>query len=242
MSVRRLLLLLVALGASIGALVLVADMWLLPWIVHQQSEILVPDVVGLDRARAESALAEVGLVLVVGDEAFREGTPAGVVLEQLPASMDAVRRGRPVRVVVSRGETLVEVPDLAALSLRQTELALRSAGLVTGRVARALDPAGTLGVIGQRPHAGELVPRGTAVDLLLREGHERAWHRMPDLRGASLARVRDQLERAGFEVRRVTYERDREALPGTVLGQLPAPGARIPAGGSIELVASSRGR
>jgi len=108
-------------------------------------------------------------------------------------------------------------------------------------VARSFDPDGSLGVVAQRPHAGTDVQRESAVSILVREGHERSWHRMPNLVGNPLGRVREELGRAGFDIRRVTYRSDAGQLPGTVLDQWPPAGSRIPTGGSIELVAASRG-
>jgi len=111
---------------------------------------------------------------------------------------------------------------------------------VLGRVARAYDPRGGLGVVAQRPHPGTEVVEGDPVELLVREALERPHHRMPVVVGRNLARVRDELSRAGFELRRVTYRADADAFPGTILDQWPPAGFRVPAGGSIELVASSR--
>ena len=241
MTLGRLILLLVALGIGAVLLVGVADLWLLPWLVHQQSEVLVPELVGRTLEEAEADLERVGLRLLPGEEVHDEGTVPGTVLEQDPPPLRSVRRGRPVTVVVSAGEPTVRVPDLVGLSQRQAELALGREGLRLGRVARSYDPGGAIGVVAQRPHAGTELRRGSLVTVLVREGHERTWHRMPDLVGSSMVRVREELARAGFEIRRVTFRADGDELPGTVLDQWPPAGSRIPTGGSIELVAASRG-
>ena len=240
MSVRRFLALLVAIAVGLGTLVLIADVWLLPWIIHQQNEVLVPDLVGLSREEAERKLTDLRLRVTVGEEVFDESLPPGAVLEQSPSALTPVRNGRPVRLVLSKGEALSRVPDLTGLSLRQCELSLMREGLSVGRVSRPYDPTGRIGVVSQRPHAGQEVRRGEGVSLLLREGHQGVYHRMPRLVGQNLNRVREGLARAGFDIKRVTYRADRE-LPGTILDQWPPPGARISAGGSVELVAASRG-
>jgi serine/threonine-protein kinase len=237
---RLLLTLLLVVVVGVG-LVGVADLWLLPWIVHQQTEVLVPDLAGRSLETAEEDLADLGLRMITGEEVFDPGAAPGTVLEQHPPALRAVRRGRPVTVVVAAGEPLARVPDLVGLSQRQCEIELGRLGLRLGRVARTFDPDGPLGVVAQRPHAGSEVQRGTAVSVLVREGHERSWHRMPNLVGNPLGRVREELGRAGFDIRRVTYRSDADQLPGTVLDQWPPAGSRIPTGGSIELVAASRG-
>lgn len=241
MTLGRFLGLLVAIALIGGALVVVADVWIMPWIIHQQVEVLVPDLAGLTVEEAESKLDSLGLRALQGDEVFEPGTAPGIVLEQFPPALRPVRRGRPVTLVVAAGEPLTRVPDLVGLSQRQSEIELGRLGLKLGRVARTFDPRGALGVVSQRPPAGTELARGEAVTILVREGHERTWHRMPNLVGNPLGRVREELARAGFDIRRVTYRSEPDQLPGTVLDQWPPAGSRIPTGGSIELVAASRG-
>ena len=223
------------------ALVGVADLWLLPWIIHQQTEVLVPDLSGASQDEAAARLDDLGLRMIEGEEVFDPDATPGTVLEQFPPALRAVRRGRPVQVVLAAGEPLARVPDLIGLSQRQCEIELGRVDLRLGRVARTFDPGGPLGVVAQRPHPGTEMARDGEVAILVREGHERTWHRMPDLVGNPLGRVREELARAGFDIRRVTYQSDVEQLPGTVLDQWPPAGSRIPQGGSIELVAASRG-
>jgi serine/threonine-protein kinase len=238
MTLGRLLFLILAVVALGGATVVASDLWLMPWLIHQQVEVLVPDLVGEDQEKAAEDLERIGLRMLAAEEVFDDTVPAGTVLEQDPLPLRPVRRGRPVRVVLSAGAPLTRIPDLTGLSLRQAEIALGRAGLRLGRVARSYDPGGALGVVAQRPHPGRESQRGEGVNLLVREGIERNYHCMPDLTGRPINRVRQDLARAGFDIRRVTYRSEAGTLPGTVLDQWPASGVRIPTGGSIELVAS----
>lgn len=240
MSLGRLLVLIGLTVAVFGTGVLLADMYLMPWIIHRQSEVLVPTLVGENLEGAERAAERVGLTVVVGEELFDDDLPAGTVLEQHPDPLVSVRQGRPVRVTLSKGEELVVVPDLTGMSLRQSELSLSRLGLKLGRIARSYDPGGVLGVVAQRPQMGAELLSGSQVSVLVREGHDRTHHLMPELIGRSLTRVSDELRRAGFELRRVTYRSDGDAFPGTILDQWPPAGFRVPTGGGIELVAASR--
>jgi serine/threonine-protein kinase len=222
-----------------GGLVVAADVWILPWLVHHQSEVLVPDVVGLSQEDAQQKLHEVGLKLLVHDEVFDLESTPGTVVEQNPAALRSVRRGRAIGVMISKGEALIPVPDLTGLSQRQSELSLLREGLRLGHVARSYDPRGELGVVSQRPHPGREVLRDTPVDLLVREGLERPEYRMPRLVGMDLTEVRSRLDRDGFEIRRVSTRKSTDQRPGTIVDQWPPAGSRIPQGASIELVAAS---
>jgi serine/threonine-protein kinase len=241
MTLGRLLAWILGLGAVFAGGVVLADLYLLPKIVHYQKEILVPGVTGLSIDEARAELAKLGLEMEVGEEIHSEGQPPGQVLEQFPPEMRTIRRGRPVRVVVSKGEALAHVPDLSGMSVRQSELTLLREGLKVGSIARCYDPQGELGVVAQRPYPGLEVQRGTAVTMLVREGHERIYHIVPDLRGRNLVRVREELKTAGFKVGTEKYRREPDAFPGIILEQWPPAGSSLPQGGSIDLVASSRG-
>jgi beta-lactam-binding protein with PASTA domain len=233
------LLLLAALAFGLG--VVLAHVWVLPRLIHRQQVVIVPDLTGqqVDVARSEAARLGFGLEIV--EEAPRGDTPAGVVLEQQPRPLRSMRKGRPIRVTVSKGESLGQAPDLSSMTLRQVEITLLRESLVLGIVARTFDPKGRLGVVAQFPRAGTPVARGAVVDVLLREGIEAVDFMVPTLVGRNLQSVQRELERAGFKVRRATFRRDRGALPGTVLEQWPQAGSRVHLGESFELVAASSG-
>jgi beta-lactam-binding protein with PASTA domain len=67
----------------------------------------------------------------------------------------------------------VTVPDVKGKSLKEAELILKNAGVVTGNIS--FQPMPDLlpnTVVDQFPRAGELVPRGQAIDLFVVQGAE----------------------------------------------------------------------
>ena len=240
MSVGRFLIVTALLAIALLAGAAVTHTAVIPWIIHRQEAILVPEFAGMTLAQAEAEARRVGLSVEVGDEVFQDSSPPGTVLGQMPGPLRSVRSGRRVRLVISKGEALARVPDLLGMSLRQSEITLLREKLELGRVSRSYDPWGGLGICAQRPHPGTQISRGSRVDLVRREDNERLHYRVPSLTGRSLVKVREELAVAGFELRRLTYRRDSEVFPGTILEQWPLAGSRIPQGGSLELVASTR--
>ena len=194
---------------------------------------------GLDAEAATDEAKSVGLRIVVGEEVFDEDAPPGTVLEQYPSPLRSVRRGREIRLVLSKGEAMVRVPDLSGLTQRQSELQLLRDGLRVGRVSRSYDPRGRSGVVSQRPHPGTEVLQDHRVDIMVRVGNERPFFRMPRFVGLSLGEARRRLDESGFEIRRVTSRAAPDVTPGQVLDQWPPAGSRIARGASVELVASS---
>jgi serine/threonine-protein kinase len=236
---RFFLTLLLIVVAIFGGIVL-ANSTFLPWLVHRQKAVLVPELKGLPLVQAKAQARRLGLRIEVGDEVYQDETPPGIVLEQAPRGMRSVRKGRAIRLVVSKGEAYARVPDLLGMSLRQCEISLLRENLKVGRVARSYDPVGRTGIAAQRPQPGAQVPRATPVDVLLREEREPQYYRVPSFVGRSLVKVRAELSAAGFELRRITYAADAGSFPGTILKQWPLAGSRIVGGGSIELVASKQ--
>jgi beta-lactam-binding protein with PASTA domain len=131
----------------------------------------VPDVVGMTREAADSALAAADLRTGTVTEQFSETVPAGTVISQNPAAGTRVRRGSAVDLAVSKGPERVSVPDVVGMTEAAAEAALTTARLTVGNVTQEYHetvPAGT--VISQNPAAGTSVAPGTAVDLVVSQG------------------------------------------------------------------------
>ena len=152
MTLGRFLAVVALLGVALVVGGLLAHSTVIPWLVHRQEAVLVPEFTGLTIEEAEAEARRVGLVVEVGDEVFQATAKPGTVLEQMPGPFKSVRRGRAVRLIVSKGEALARVPDLLGMSLRQSEITLLRENLQVGTVSRSYDPRGSLGIAAQRPH------------------------------------------------------------------------------------------
>ncbi len=94
--------------------------------------------------------------------------PVGGVATQSPAAGESLPKGSSVTVAISKGPDVVAMPNLATLTnLDAVRTAITNAGLtvgnVTGRV-RGAPIAATVG--GQVVAAGQLIPRGSIVDIV----------------------------------------------------------------------------
>ncbi len=87
----------------------------------------------------------------------------------------------------------VTVPTVHG-TLTAAERALRSAGLAVGEVSEALSPKREGTVLAQAPDAGQVVPRGTRVDLRVASGS----NAVPVTSGLTAAAAVAVLESAGF--------------------------------------------
>lgn len=209
----------------------------MPRLVHTEREVKVPDLSNLTVDQAERALTTLGLTLSRSGERYDTAVPRGFVIGQDPPPGTPVRGRRRVAVLVSLGEEFGTVPELSGESLRGARLLLERAGLEVGAMVYA--PSDQMGeglIAGSDPSPDRVVPRGTAVALLLSTGPPSELFVMPDLVGREIGGVRRQLEALGFNV--VTPP----SMPGigTIVSQDPPAGARIARRATILISATGR--
>ncbi len=202
----------------------------------RSTQVTVPNVCGASRQDAERLAAASGLVIDVAQERHDAQLPSGKILQQEPPAGSSVRKGRKIKVVLSLGGEVLEVPDLVGRADRQMMIELQRDGFVGGDEAVipfAQAPAGT--VLAQVPPPGSLAVPGMRIHRLVSGGPARALWVMPDLTGRPLAKVEAWLATCGFRkgtVRRVDAS-DRAA--GTVVGQFPAEGYPVSARDAVDL-------
>ncbi len=207
--------------------------------------IAVPELVGLTESEARSRLADAGLELRVddGDRRFDDQVPEGRILQQDPVQGSVVKQGTAVEAVVSLGQELVEVPDLAGQALQAAQVTLHAAGLGLGRTAGVFSATGAAGtVVDQSPRPGAKVGRAQAVNLFLcLEGRAETFV-MPDLVYRRFDVVRSFFEGRGFRFGSVKFESYEGISPGVVLRQYPPPGHPLRLQDVISLVVSTPDR
>lgn len=126
----------------------------------------VPQLAGLSREQAEQVLRATGMEPVV--EELNDMSRAGLVVGTVPAAGSTVPVPASVRLQVSLGPPLVEVPDLVGAQEVDLPAILTPADLRLGEVVRELrlmDPEGQ--VMAQQPAAGDSVPAGSEVDVVV---------------------------------------------------------------------------
>jgi len=122
--------------------------------------VAVPDVHGQAFAQAQQALAAVQLTAVEDDE-FNDTVPKGQVAGTDPGANAQAPIGSQVKVTVSKGPDLVQVPPVRGLSVDAATAQIKAAGLTVGGVVG--DPTATVYV--SNPPSGSMVKRGSAVKL-----------------------------------------------------------------------------
>jgi serine/threonine-protein kinase len=123
--------------------------------------VAVADWVGKPADEATTALRNSGLK-VTTTEAFDDQVPKGSVVSQDPGAGTAFK-GDPVKLVVSKGPELVEVPRVVGMSAGKARAKLEAAGFTVKVTSVFGNDGGT--VIAQRPSAGTRVKPGSTVTI-----------------------------------------------------------------------------
>ena len=203
------------LGVVLG--VAVFDRIIMPFAVRHGTDRTVPDLRGraIDVARRD--LAANGLSVGRVDATADAERLPGTVVEQDPTPGSRVRVGRRVRLLVSSGRRVVEIPDLIGQTYRSAQVALFQLGLAPGEQLSipSTAPEGT--ILATRPGRGERAGGDGRVQMLVAGGTRRHIYLMPDLRGLSHDQAEDRFRQTGITLAADANDRvtDQEPSPGT---------------------------
>jgi beta-lactam-binding protein with PASTA domain len=202
------------------------------------TQVVVPNVVGLAQAAAETAITDAGLVVGTVTTQTSETIPTGEVISQNPTAGTEVASGSAVDLVVSSGAQPVAVPNVVGMAQAAAETAITDAGLVVGTVttqASETVPAGE--VISQSPTAGTEVASGSAVDLVVSSGVQVV--AVPNVVGMAQAAAETAITDAGLVVGTVTTQASDTIPAGEVISQNPTAGTEVAPGSAVDLIVSS---
>ncbi|MCE5340065.1 MAG: PASTA domain-containing protein [Planctomycetaceae bacterium] len=130
--------------------------------------VTVPNVVGMTRTAAESAITSAGLAVAISS-GFSDTVPAGYVISQEPVADTSVASGTSVNIVVSLGISIT-VPNVVGLEQSAAESAITSAGLTVAVSPGFSDTVLAGYVISQNPAAGASVASGISVNIVVSFG------------------------------------------------------------------------
>lgn len=220
-------------------LFLAVDIMVMPIITRHGEEFPLPQVVGKSEYEAQEILEKCGMSLQIAGREFSANRPEGVVLSQLPEAGMPVKAGRSIKVIISAGVRVSEVPNVVGLPLQQAMLALQKSGFAVGEIyytrADTLPPDAVVETI---PTKGTPLPLNSKVSLAVSQAGEGGTIPMPQLIGIPLERARAILDSLGLGISEVTRKKDALYLPQTVLDQTPARNAPLMKGDMVRLTVS----
>lgn len=197
----------------------------------------VPNVVGMSQTDAQAAITAAGFkVGAVDSTQTVSSADVGKVVAETPAPGTTAKQGTNINIVVSGGQKLTSVPAVTGMTQAAAEAALTAAGLTSGVTNGASNVVPKGSVVSQAPAAGQQVPAGTSVGLVVSTGAGSV--AVPSVVGQSQADAQAALKAAGLGAKSTTAY--NSATAGNVYGQTPAAGVLV-APGSIVTIQISQG-
>lgn len=187
----------------------------------------VPPLTGKTLSEARAALAAVGLVVAEGPTyAFSSTVAKDRVVSSEPAAGTRLRAGTAVRLVLSKGKDLVDVPNVTGATQEQATSTLSGLGFEI-RVEQVFSDTVERGrVAGQTPQSGQ-AERGSTVTLQVSKGPDVVV--VPSIVGMSDKQAQTALEGVGLRMTLLPGSRKS----GTVRFSDPSPGTTVRRGSAV---------
>ena len=155
-------------------------------IIKSEDTVVVPELVGKDVIYALEALTGLGLNTKVKGSEYSSEIPKNHVTRQAPEPGSEIKKGRDIRITISKGATTILMPDLKGLPIQQARIILEENDLCEANVSSVyIDNVEKDEIIAQNPPVGKEIEREKCVDLLVSSGAPINKYKMPDLYGLS---------------------------------------------------------
>lgn len=205
-------------------------------IIKTEKTVVVPALKDKEVVYALQILSDLGLNTRIKASHFSATIPANHVMAQDPAPGAEIKKGRSVKLVISRGPVSAVTPQLAGLPVPQALILLEEQGLCPGTRAHARHRALRADtIIAQSPPPGIEINRNTCVDLLVSLGPYQEAFVMADLATLPLDDAILKIEADQLTLGDIATATTRAVPMDTVARQTPPAGFRVVTGQTVDL-------
>jgi beta-lactam-binding protein with PASTA domain len=182
---------------------------------HHGQALPVPDFKGLTMEEVYKKAKKSKMRIEVSDSIFNNNLPKGTVIEQNPIVGFKVKKNRRIFLIVNAfNPEKVKMPNIVGVSHRQAEAVLKNAGLEIGRLIHIPDIA-VNNVLKQKYNSkeiteGEMLPKGSKIDLVLGMGLSNQKTQVPNLDHYSLEKAKNRMLRSALNIGAIIYDESIE--------------------------------
>lgn len=203
------------------------------WIYTDHGEsVEIPDLKGKNTNEVVDILNQKDLRFEIRDSVYSPETAPGTVLDQFPKPGMKVKENRTIFLTLCAvNQEMIPMPQLTDISYRQALNLIESAGLIAGNIEYKQSEFPNL-VLEQKVNkrtiqVGEMVVKGSVVDLVLGSLSDGATSEVPVLFGRDLTEARLTLDEAFLNIGTVIYDEsftsEEEKIKGRIWKQNPDP-------------------
>lgn len=200
---------LAALGITIFLIVL--NMFFLRIYTGHGDSVAIPDLRGKTSKEVLTLLDDLDLRFQIRDSVYSRETAPGTVLDQFPKPGMKVKENRTIFITLCAvSQVLIPMPQLTDISYRQAANIIESSGLVAGKIEYKPSEFSNLvleqKVNGRTVRIGEMIPKGTIIDLVLGSESNGETSQVPTLFGRNLTEAQIILEEVFLNAGTITYD------------------------------------
>jgi len=197
-------------------------------------KILVPTIVGLDKAEAKDVVEAKGLKLAITSEENSD-QPEGSIIVSYPEAGTEVEANSDVRVTVSKGLASFKIPSVEGSNESLAEASIKQNGLLLGSVTKEFSDSVESGnVIRQDPSEDSLVQKGDTVNLVISKGAQVKTATVPDLNGLLIDAAQQALQAKNLKLgEKKEIVTEDKLLDGKISTQTIEANTPIPEGYSV---------
>jgi len=206
-------------------------------IIKSEDTVVVPDLSGKNVVYVLELLTDLGLNTKVKGSEYSADVPENNVIFQEPEPGAEIKKGRDVRIIISKGAKSILMPNLKGLSVRQARIILEENSLRRGEISSTYSSTIKKDeIIAQIPSPGTMITRGECVNLLVSLGIRPLAYKMPDLIGLSLNSAITLIESIDLVLGEITTRFHKDKPLNTVVAQELLSGYRVTQGSSVNIV------
>ncbi len=227
----------IALLLAFGIVTGVCAYMTLTFIIKSEDTVTVPDVVGREVVYALKTLSDLELNTKVRKFEYNAEITANHVIFQEPEAGAEIKKGRDVRLIISKGAQTILMPNLSNLSLRQALIILETNDLGSGiRTHTYHSEIEKDHIITQTPYPNTAIRRDANVDLLISQGKRPLAYMMPDLKTMSISDAVMAIEQINLKLGEIKINVDKGLPEDIVIRQEPQAGHRVIAQTAVNLL------
>jgi eukaryotic-like serine/threonine-protein kinase len=220
-----------------GCVAAVSTYITLTFFIKRADKVVVPDLLGQHIVAALETLSELSLNARISSSEYSNDVPSHHVIFQDPSPGEELKKGRDIRLTLSRGVLNLSAPSLVGLPLTQAKIVIKENGLLEGTIAYDYSPDVKPDmIIAQSPENGSKINRGGLVSILVSKGVKPREFIMPNLYQMTPEDIILVLDDMNLRLGPITTTHSKTDPLNVVIDQKPRAGHRIEEGGMVHIV------
>jgi beta-lactam-binding protein with PASTA domain len=206
-------------------------------IIKSEDTVVVPDLVGKEVVYTLELLTDLGLNTKVEGSEYSTEVSKNSVIFQEPKPGSEIKKGRDVRIVISKGPKSILMPNLENLPIEQARIIIEENSLCQGEISSTYSSRIKKdSIIAQIPTRGTMVTRGECINLLVSMGIRPLTYEMPDLRRRFLDDAIPLIENNNLILGKITSVFYKDEPLNSIVAQEPLSGYCVAEGSTVDLV------